>query len=99
MSCNGGKVIVYSDWQYILHGVNIKIPTDIKNDRIAILQKRINKKIISRGTKLKISQANKGQVTWNKGKKLHYIPGKREYSEETLNKMRQAAKRRWAQYQ
>ena len=40
----------------------------------------------------------KGRVPWNKGKKLHYIPGKREHSEQTLNKMRQAAKRRWAKY-
>jgi hypothetical protein len=57
------------------------------------------KRRYSRSTKLKISQANKGRVPWNKGMKLNYIPGKREHSEETINKMRQAAKRRWMQYE
>ena len=36
-------------------------------------------------TKSKISKANKGKhlgcASWNKGKKLHYIPGKGEHSE------------------
>jgi hypothetical protein len=40
MSCNGGKVIVYTGWQHMLLGVNIKVSTDIKNDMIAILKKR-----------------------------------------------------------
>ncbi len=51
-------------------------------------------------SKLKISRANKGKrlgyAPWNKGKKLHYIPGKREHSVQTLEKMNEAAKRRWS---
>ena len=54
-------------------------------------------------TKLKISKANKGKrlgcAPWNKGRKLHYITGKREHTEETKKKMSEAAKRRWMQHQ
>ena len=32
-------MIVYSGWQHMLLGVNIKVSTDIKNDMIAILKK------------------------------------------------------------
>ncbi len=40
-----------------------------------------------------------GRVPWNKGKKLSYITGKREHTDETKRKMSEAAKRRWAQAQ
>ena len=57
-----------------------------------------NKKL-SEETKYKISKAIKGKrlgsVPWNKGKKLHYITGKREHSEQTKQRMSIAAKRRW----
>jgi hypothetical protein len=56
----------------------------------------------SEETKLKISKSNKGKrlgrVPWNKDKKLHYIPGKREHSEETKHRMSEAAKQRWVKY-
>jgi len=62
-----------------------------------------NRRVVRRQTeesKLKISRANKGKrlgcPPWNKGKKLHYIPGKREHSVQTLQKMSEAAKRRWS---
>jgi NUMOD3 motif len=62
-----------------------------------------NRRVVRRQTeesKLKISRANKGKrlgrAPWNKGKKLHYIPGKREHSVQTLQKMSEAAKRRWS---
>lgn len=62
-----------------------------------------NRRVVRRQTeesKLKISRANKGRrlgcAPWNKGKKLHYIPGKREHSVQTLQKMSEAAKRRWS---
>jgi hypothetical protein len=58
---------------------------------------------LSEETKYKISKANKGKrlgcAPWNKGRKLGYIPGKREHSEETKKKMSEAAKRRWIQHQ
>jgi NUMOD3 motif len=54
-------------------------------------------------TKLKISKANKGKrlgyAPWNKGKKLNYITGKREHTEETRKKMSEAAKQRWKIHQ
>jgi NUMOD3 motif len=56
----------------------------------------------SQDTKLKISKSNKGknlgQVTWTKGRKIHYRTGKREHTEQTKQKMSEAAKGRWVKY-
>ena len=64
---------------------------------------RRRRRIKSEETKLKISKANKGKrigcTPWNKGKKLSYITGKREHTEETKRKMSEAAKQHWAQAQ
>jgi hypothetical protein len=58
------------------------------------------RRICTEETRKKISKANKGKrlgyAPWNKGRKLHYITGKREHTEETRKKMSEAAKRRWA---
>ena len=62
-----------------------------------------NRRRQSEETRLKISKANKGKhlgcAPWNKGKKLHYITGKWEHTEETRKKMSEAAKRRWMKHQ
>jgi hypothetical protein len=59
--------------------------------------------LVENNQKLKISEANKGKrlgsAPWNKGKKLHYLPGKREHSEQTKQKMSEASKGCWAQHQ
>jgi NUMOD3 motif len=74
-----------------------------KNMMVLPFAKPISSRRQSEGTKLKISKANKGKrlgcAPWNKGRKLLYIPGKREHSEETKRKMSEAARRRWTQHQ
>jgi hypothetical protein len=92
-----------TNWQYLCSEYQTKI-----NRNIASLP--FDKSIISNSgrrhteeTKLKISKANKGKrlgcAPWNKGRKLHYITGKREHTEETKKKMSEAAKRRWMQHE
>ena len=88
-----------TNWHYLCSGDQIKI-----NKNMTAFAKPIPcGKRQSEETKLKISEANKGKhlgcAPWNKGRKLHYIPGKREHTEETKKKMSEAAKRRWVQYQ
>jgi hypothetical protein len=92
-----------TNWHYLCSGYQTKI----NNRNMAALpfDKSISssRRRQSEETKLKISKANKGRrlgcAPWNKGRKLPYIPGNREHSEETKKKMSEAVKRRWAQYQ
>jgi hypothetical protein len=90
-----------TSWHYFPSGYPMKT---INRNMIAALQfarPTYNRRRRSEETKLRISKANKGKrlgcAPWNKGKKLHYITGKREHSEETKKKMSEAAKQRWTQ--
>jgi NUMOD3 motif len=78
---------------------NELIMTFLQDTRNRIRSRSRSRKL-SEETKLKISRANKGKrlghAPWNKGKKLHYITGKREHSEQTIQRMSIAAKRRWS---
>jgi hypothetical protein len=100
-----------TNWQYLSgsgyemkinnrHMVAVPFTKSIFN---TIRRKRGGERGKSEETKLKISKANKGKrigcTPWNKGKKLSYITGKREHTEETKRKMGEVAKRRWAQAQ
>jgi hypothetical protein len=79
-----------TNWQYLFHNLfhrsHIKI--DIRAAVLPLVRPKSSRKQ-SEETKLKISKANKGKRSgcdpWNKGKKLHYIHGKREHSEHTTN--------------
>jgi len=103
---------ILTNWQYL--GSSGEYEMKINNRRMVavpftksisnnIRRKRGGERGKSEETKLKISKANKGKrlgyAPWNKGRKLHYITGKREHTEETRKKMSEAAKRRWLQYQ
>jgi NUMOD3 motif len=101
-----------TNWQYL--GSSGGYEMKINNRRMVAVpftksisnntrRKRGGERGKSEETKLKISKSNKGKrlgyAPWNKGKKLSYITGKREHTEETRKKMSEAAKRRWAQAQ
>ena len=83
------------------NGQNLSRMSSMKINKRAIALPLVRKQ--TEETKLKISKANKGKrlgcAPWNKGRKLHYITGKREHSEVTKKKMSEAAKRRWVQPQ
>src|SRR5919202_709719 len=90
-----------TNWHYLCSGYQLK------TNRNMVAAQPFPRPISSRRrqseeTKLRISKANKGKrlgcAPWNKGKKLHYITGKREHSEETKRKMSEAAKLRWTQH-
>jgi hypothetical protein len=87
-----------TNWNYLCSGYQTKFN---KNTFVLPLAKSIDRssRRHTEETKLKISRANKGKrlgyAPWNKGRKLLYIPGKREHTEETRKKMSEAAKRRW----
>ena len=92
LACIGGVYTLdLSNGQYLARRRYMK--GDVRAAGLPLARKQTEE------TKLKISKANKGKrlgcAPWNKGRKLHYIPGKREHSEQTKKKMSEAAKRRW----